>query len=137
MFGLWEQEPGCWLYMESGYRVIKQTVSHGIGSWSFFQPQVLDGALVTSAGLPHSLHGLSFDLSSLLKNMHTSIYRTFIGLYLCMGALPYWQFCPLAGTWSLKCILLCKEFLVSSLTKLTGLCFVITHDTEFKLFGLL
>lgn len=123
--------------MKSLYRVTKLTVSHGIGSWPFFQPQVLVGALVISAGLPHSLHGLSFDLSSLLKDMHTSILRTFVGLYLCMAACPCGQFCPLTGTRSLKGILLCKEFLVSSLIELTRLCFVITHDTELNLFGLL
>lgn len=131
------RKPGCWLHMESFYRVTKLTVRHGIGSWPFFQPQVLVGALVTSAGLLHSLHGLSFDLSSLLKNMHISISRMFLGLYLCMSACPYGQFCPLAGTWSLKCILLCKQFLVLSLIKLTVLCFVMAHDTRLNLFGLL
>lgn len=96
VFGLWVPQPGCWLCMKNGYRVTKLTVSHRIGSWPSFQPQLLVGALVTSAGLPHSLHGLSFDL---LKSMHTSIYRTLLGLYFRMAACPYGSFVPWLEHW--------------------------------------
>lgn len=121
--------------MKSAYRVSKLTVSHGIGSWPFFQPQLLVGALVTSAGQPHSLHGLPFDLSSLLKKMHRSIYRTLYRVVLMHGWPSVWAILSLG--WDMEFKMLCKEFPVSGLIKLIGLWFVIIHDTELNLFRLL